>query len=160
MCVEPVVAGRQSCQNHLAGPVKKVVCILVLFGFQRCFDDGGLFVVMDAGGWLLIDNNNINIYNYYNNYNNSISNSNINNNFSSNINTENYSYNYNSSIKNIINIFVNNIIITPITLLTSTQKLLSLWRESIARVKVVYSLSPNVPLLGSMNTKQGALKYM
>ena len=115
---------------------------------------------MDAGGWLLIDNNNINIYNYYNNYNNSISNSNINNNFSSNINTENYSYNYNSSIKNIINIFVNNIIITPITLLTSTQKLLSLWRESIARVKVVYSLSPNVPLLGSMNTKQGALKYM
>ena len=49
MCVEPVVAGTQSCQNHLAGPVKKVVCILLLSGFQRCFDDGGLFLVMDAG---------------------------------------------------------------------------------------------------------------
>ena len=49
MCVEPVVAGAQSCQNHLTGPVKKVVCILLLSGFQRCFDDGGLFLVMDAG---------------------------------------------------------------------------------------------------------------
>ena len=35
VCVEPVVAGTQSCQNHLAGPVKKVVCILLLSGFQR-----------------------------------------------------------------------------------------------------------------------------
>ena len=34
-----------SCQNHLAWPVKKVVCILLLSGFQRCFDDGGLFLV-------------------------------------------------------------------------------------------------------------------
>ena len=49
MCIEPVVAGTQSCQNHLAGPVKKLVCILLLSGFQRCFDDGGLFLVMDAG---------------------------------------------------------------------------------------------------------------
>ena len=49
VCVEPVVAGAQSCQNHMAGPVKKVVCILLLSGFQRCFDDGGLFLVMDAG---------------------------------------------------------------------------------------------------------------
>jgi len=49
VCVEPVVAGTQSCQNHMAGPVKKVVCILLLSGFQRCFDDGGLFLVMDAG---------------------------------------------------------------------------------------------------------------
>ena len=24
VCLEPVVAGTQSCQNHLAGPVKKV----------------------------------------------------------------------------------------------------------------------------------------
>ena len=48
-CVEPVVAGAQSCQNPLTGPVKKVVCILVKSGFQRCFDDGGLFLVMDAG---------------------------------------------------------------------------------------------------------------
>ena len=39
----------QSCQNHLAGPVKKVACILLVSGFQRCFDDGGLFLVMDAG---------------------------------------------------------------------------------------------------------------
>ena len=46
-CVlEPVVAGTQSC---LAWPVKKVVCILFLSGFQCCFDDGGLFLVMDAG---------------------------------------------------------------------------------------------------------------
>jgi len=29
VCVELVVAGTQSCQNHLAGPVKKVVCILL-----------------------------------------------------------------------------------------------------------------------------------
>ena len=28
---------------------KKVVCILLLSGFQRCFDDGGLFLVMDSG---------------------------------------------------------------------------------------------------------------
>ena len=49
VCVEPVVAGTQSYQNHLAGPVKKVVCILLLSGFQRCFDDGGLFILMDAG---------------------------------------------------------------------------------------------------------------
>ena len=35
--------------NHLTGPVKKVVGILLLSGFQRCFDDGGLFLVMDAG---------------------------------------------------------------------------------------------------------------
>ena len=49
VCVEPVVAGTQSCQNHMAGPVKKVVCILLLSGFQRCFDGGGLFLVMDAG---------------------------------------------------------------------------------------------------------------
>ena len=47
--VEPVVVGTQSCQNPLAGPVKKVVCILLLSGFQHCFDDGGLFLVMDAG---------------------------------------------------------------------------------------------------------------
>ena len=53
MCVEPVVAGTQSCQNHMAGPVMKVVCILLLSGFQRCFDDGGLFLVMDADWWLL-----------------------------------------------------------------------------------------------------------
>ena len=38
----------QSCQNHLAGPVRKVVCILLLSVFQRCFDDGGLFLVTDA----------------------------------------------------------------------------------------------------------------
>ena len=43
------MAGAQSCQNHLAGPVKKVICIFLLSGFQRCFDDGGLFLVMDAG---------------------------------------------------------------------------------------------------------------
>ena len=49
VCVEPVVAGTQSCQNHLAEPVKKVVCILLLSGLQRCFDDGGLFLVMDDG---------------------------------------------------------------------------------------------------------------
>ena len=49
VCVEPVVAGTQSCQNHLAWPVKKMVCILLLSRFQRCFDDGGLFLVMDAG---------------------------------------------------------------------------------------------------------------
>ena len=49
VCVEPVVAGMQSCQNQLAGPVKKVVGILLLSVFQRCFDDGGLFLVMDAG---------------------------------------------------------------------------------------------------------------
>ena len=49
VCVEPVVAGTQSCQNHLTGPVKNVVCILLLFRFQHCFDDGGLFLVMDAG---------------------------------------------------------------------------------------------------------------
>ena len=49
VCVEPVVAGVQSRQNHLAGPVKKVVCILLLSGFQRSFDDGGLFLVMDVG---------------------------------------------------------------------------------------------------------------
>ena len=49
VCVEPVVAGTQSCQNHLTGPVKKVVCILLMSGFQRCFDDGGLFLIMDAG---------------------------------------------------------------------------------------------------------------
>ena len=49
VCVEHVVAGTQSCQNHLAGLVKKVVYILLLSGFQRCFDDGGLFLVMDAG---------------------------------------------------------------------------------------------------------------
>ena len=36
-------------QNHLAEPVKKVVCILLLSGLQRCFDDGGLFLVMDDG---------------------------------------------------------------------------------------------------------------
>ena len=42
------MAGTQSCQNHLAGPVKKVVCILLLSGFQRCFDDCGLFMVVDA----------------------------------------------------------------------------------------------------------------
>ena len=53
MCVEPVVAGTQSCQNHLAWPVKKMVCILLLSRFQRCFDDGGLFLVMDAGWWFL-----------------------------------------------------------------------------------------------------------
>ena len=53
MCIEPVVAGTQSCQNLLAGPVKKVICILLLSGFQRCFDDGGLFLVMDAG-WLMV----------------------------------------------------------------------------------------------------------
>ena len=41
------------CQNHLAGPVKKVVCILLLSGFQCWCDDGGLFLVMDAGWWLL-----------------------------------------------------------------------------------------------------------
>ena len=40
---------RSHAKNHLAGPVKKVVCILLLSGFQRCFDDGGLFLVMDAG---------------------------------------------------------------------------------------------------------------
>ena len=49
VCVEPVVTGTQSCQNHLAWPVKKVVCILLQSGFQRCFGDGGLFLVMDAG---------------------------------------------------------------------------------------------------------------
>ena len=49
VCIEPVVAGTQSCQNHLTGPVKKVVCILFLSVFQRCFDDGGLFLVIDAG---------------------------------------------------------------------------------------------------------------
>ena len=49
VCVESVVTGTQSCQNHLAGPGKKVVCILLLSVFQRCFDDGGLFLVMDAG---------------------------------------------------------------------------------------------------------------
>jgi len=38
----------QSCQNHLAGPVKIVVCILLLSRFQRCFGDGGLFLVMYA----------------------------------------------------------------------------------------------------------------
>ena len=48
MCVEPVVAGAQSCQNHLAWLVKKVVCILLLSGFQHCFGDGGLFLVIDA----------------------------------------------------------------------------------------------------------------
>ena len=53
MCVEPVVVRTQSCQNHLAGHVKKVVCILLLSGFQCCFDDGGLVLVMDAGWWLL-----------------------------------------------------------------------------------------------------------
>ena len=47
VCVEPVVAGTQSCQNHLAGPVKKMVCILLLSGFQRCVDDGGLFLLRD-----------------------------------------------------------------------------------------------------------------
>ena len=47
--VELVVAGTRSCQNHLAGPVNKVVCILLLSRFQRCVDDGGLFLVMDAG---------------------------------------------------------------------------------------------------------------
>ena len=46
--VESVVAETQSCQNHLAGPVKKVVCILLLSGFQRCFDDGG------NGCWLMV----------------------------------------------------------------------------------------------------------
>ena len=53
VCVEPVVAGTQSCKNHMAGPVEKVVCIRLLSGFQRCFNDGGLFLVMDAGRWLL-----------------------------------------------------------------------------------------------------------
>ena len=59
VCVEPVVAGTQSCQNHLAGPVKKMVCIFLLSWFQRCFHDGGLFLVMDAGWWLLF------LLNYY-----------------------------------------------------------------------------------------------
>ena len=49
VCVEPVVAGTQSCQKTLAGHVKKLVCILLLSGVQRCFDDGGLFLVIDAG---------------------------------------------------------------------------------------------------------------
>jgi len=50
VCVEPVVAGKQSCQNHLTGHVKKAVYILLLSGFQRrCFDDGGLFLVIHAG---------------------------------------------------------------------------------------------------------------
>jgi len=42
------VAEMQSCQNHLAVPVKKVVCILLLSGFKRCFDDGG------NGCWLMV----------------------------------------------------------------------------------------------------------
>ena len=29
------------------------VCILLLSGFHRCLDDGGLFLVMDASWWLL-----------------------------------------------------------------------------------------------------------
>ena len=51
VCVEPVVAGTQTCQSHLAGPVKKVVCILLMSAFQRCFDDSGLFLVMDFESW-------------------------------------------------------------------------------------------------------------
>ena len=47
VCVGPVVTGTQSRQ--LAGPVKKVVCIILLSGFQRWFHDGGLSLVMDAG---------------------------------------------------------------------------------------------------------------
>ena len=31
VCVEPVVAGTQSCQNHLAGPVNKKCVMLYVF---------------------------------------------------------------------------------------------------------------------------------
>ena len=41
----------ERCRAKISWHVK-VVCILLLSGFQRCFDDGGLFLVMDAGWWL------------------------------------------------------------------------------------------------------------
>ena len=46
-CVEPVVAGTQSSQNHLAGPVKKVVCTLLLSWF--------LMMVVFSWYWMLVD---------------------------------------------------------------------------------------------------------
>ena len=42
-----------SSSSSSRSPVKKVLCIILLSVFQRCFDDGGLFLVMDAGLWLL-----------------------------------------------------------------------------------------------------------
>ena len=49
-CVRLGCCGRNAVVPKPTGrPVKKVVCILLLSGFQRCFDDGAPFLVMYAG---------------------------------------------------------------------------------------------------------------
>ena len=53
-CVRWACCGRNAVVPKPPGrDVKKVVWILLLSGFLVCFDDGGLFLVMDAGWWLL-----------------------------------------------------------------------------------------------------------
>ena len=49
VCVEHVVAGTPVVPKPPGRACQEVACILLLSGFQCCFDDGGLFLVMDAG---------------------------------------------------------------------------------------------------------------